>query len=286
MEQNAILKKILISVILLLAACISFFLLARLASSNATFSGIHSSIDQKTKSVLGLSASSAAISTGISLLPGDAASPIAEKFADLTGYFVLILCVLYTEKSMLAVLGVAVFKYVIPVACGLLIVYQFWNREALRKLAAKLVVMGLVVFLAIPISLKLSDSIYESHKEIVETASSDAEQLKETTSQLSDADETHNPITAILNKIQESTSGLLKKCTEMLNRFIESIAVFIVTTCVIPLVVLALFIWLTNKLFGTAIRFPDPKKWRRVFFSGSSEREDDEDFFDEEAEEE
>ena len=264
MEQNNYLKKILISVILLLVACISFFLLARLASSNTDFAGIHDSIDQKTKQVLGLSASSAAISTGISFLPDDAGSPVAQKLADLTGYFLLILCVLYTEKNLLAILGAAVFKYVIPLACGLMIAYQFWNREYLRTLAYKLAVLGIVVFFAIPISLKVSDAVYENHQDIVELTASNAEQMTEKTSQLSDADETHNPITAILNKIQETTSGLIKKGTDMLNRFIESIAIFIVTTCVIPLLVLALIIWIANKLFGTSIRFPNPKKRKKT----------------------
>lgn len=264
MEQNNNLKKILVSILWILVACVSFFLLARLASSNTTFAGIHSSLDQKTKSVLGLSASSAAISTGISLLPGDAGSPIAGKIADLTGYFLLILCVLYTEKNLLAVLGAAVFKYIIPLACALLIAYQFWNREYLRAFAYKLAVLGIVVFFAIPISLKLSDAVYENHRDIIEMTASDAEKMTETTSLLSEADETHNPITAILNKIQETTSGILKKCTDMLNRFIESIAIFIVTTCVIPLLVLALIIWIANKLFGTAFKFPDLRKNRKT----------------------
>ena len=121
MEEKTYLKQIFYAVLLLLVAAVSFFIAARWVSSNELFGEIHASLDQKTQRVLGLSASSAAISTGISLLPGDAGSPIAQKIADLTGYFLLILCVLYTEKNLLAVLGAAVFKFAIPVACLLLI---------------------------------------------------------------------------------------------------------------------------------------------------------------------
>ena len=61
-EKKLNLRPLLISAVLLLIACVSFFLLARWASSNALFEGIHASVDQKTQRVLGLSASSAAIS--------------------------------------------------------------------------------------------------------------------------------------------------------------------------------------------------------------------------------
>ena len=134
-EKKLDLRPVLISALLLLTACVSIFLFARWASSNAVFEGIHASVDQKTQRVLGLSASSAAISTGISLLPGDAGTPIAEKIADLTGDFLLILCVLYTEKNLLAVIGSVVFRYAIPIACGLLIWNQFREKEILRAQA-------------------------------------------------------------------------------------------------------------------------------------------------------
>ena len=254
-EKKLNLKPLLISAVLLLIACVSFFLLARWASSNAVFEEIHASVDQKTQRVLGLSASSAAISTGISLLPGDAGTPIAEKIADLTSDFLLILCVLYTEKNLLAVIGSVVFRYAIPIACGLLIWYQFQNKEILRTLAVKLIVLGLAVFMAIPISLKVSDAIYENHKEIVEMTAEEAEKLNETTSQLTEADEAQNPIAAVLNRLKETSSGLVNKGAQMLNHFIESIAIFIVTTCVMPLLVLVLILWLVNKLTGISIDY-------------------------------
>ena len=40
-------------------------------------------------------------------------------------------------------------------------------------------------------------------------------------SQLSEAEDTRNPISAILNKLQESTSGLLKKGADILNHFVQ-----------------------------------------------------------------
>lgn len=261
MERKDLLKKGFTSALLLLAACVSFFLIANWASSNALFEGIHASVDQKSQRVLGLSASSAAISTGISLLPGDAGTPIAEKIADLTGDFLLILCVLYTEKNLLAVIGSVVFRYAIPIACGLLIWYQFRDREILRTLAVKLIVFGLAVFMAIPISLKVSDAIYENHKEIVEMTAEEAEKMNGTTSQLTEAGDA---IAAVLDRLKETSSGLVNRGAEMLNRFIESIAIFIVTTCIMPLLVLVLLLWLVNKLTGISIDYTVFRRRRRL----------------------
>ena len=264
MERKDLLKKGFIAALLLLAACVSFFLIANWASSNALFEGIHASVDQKTQRVLGLSASSAAISTGISLLPGDAGTPIAQKIADLTGDFLLILCVLYTEKNLLAVIGSVVFRYAIPIACGLLIWYQFRDREILRTLAVKLIVFGLAVFMAIPISLKVSDAIYENHKEIVEMTAEEAEKMNGTTSQLTEAGDAGGAIAAVLDRLKETSSGLVNRGAEMLNRFIESIAIFIVTTCIMPLLVLVLLLWLVNKLTGISIDYTVFRRRRRL----------------------
>lgn len=276
MTEETRLKKILIAVLLILAAVFSFFILAEKTSSNAMFSATLASIDQKTERVLALSASAAAISTGVTLLPGDAGSPIAQKIADLSGYFLLILTVLYTEKNLLAVLGAIVFRFVIPIALCLLALLQFWNRARLRSLAVKVIVFSLVVFLAIPISLKVSDSVYQNHQEILDTAASEAEEISQTTDQLSDANGSQNVISSILGKLKESTSGLVEKAAQMLNRFMESIAVMIVTTCVIPLLVLALILWLANKLFDFGLNVPPPGRGRRRREETDAERNEHE----------
>ena len=45
-------------------------------------------------------------------------------------------------------------------------------------------------------------------------------------------------------------SGLLDKGEALLNHFIETIAVMMVTSCVIPVVILVFLLWLVKVLFG------------------------------------
>jgi len=85
MEAN--LKKALIAALLLLLAVVSFLFLAEKAGDAATHAATLSAVDEKAETVLKLSAASALASAGISAIPGDTATPIAEKLADFTEYF-------------------------------------------------------------------------------------------------------------------------------------------------------------------------------------------------------
>ena len=113
------LVKILISLLLILLAVVSCFPIARLCDNSALNRSLLASIDDKTATVMKLTSAAAIASAGITAIPGDTATPIAEKLADLTGYFLLVLSVLYTEKALLTLLGAAAFKILVPVACAL-----------------------------------------------------------------------------------------------------------------------------------------------------------------------
>ena len=82
MKDNAMLKKILICVLLLLAAVISLLFLGDWAMKIETHDHTINSIDDKVDMVMKLTAASTVASAGISAIPGDTATPIAEKLAD------------------------------------------------------------------------------------------------------------------------------------------------------------------------------------------------------------
>ncbi len=114
MEKN--LSKILVSLLLVLVSAVSFFLVSGLCDGSTVNNSLLTSIEDKTSTVMKLTSASAIASAGISAIPGDTATPIAEKLADLTGYFLIVLSVLYTEKALLTLLGLASFKILIPAA--------------------------------------------------------------------------------------------------------------------------------------------------------------------------
>ena len=153
--SEAVLKKILLSVLLLLAAVFSFLFLADRAAAPATHAETVGVIDEKTEDVLKLTASASLASFGVSAIPGDTATPIASKLADFSEYFLLILCVLYSEKYLIGIIGAGVFRVLIPCACALCIVSLWRHPRLFRRLAFKLAAVGLALYLIIPVVLIL-----------------------------------------------------------------------------------------------------------------------------------
>ena len=78
------LKKVLIAALLLMAGVVSFFFLADIASTPETHTGTIASIDEKTDTVLKLTATSTLASAAVSAIPGDTATPIAVSYTHLT----------------------------------------------------------------------------------------------------------------------------------------------------------------------------------------------------------
>ena len=243
-------KKLLLCGLLLLLAVFSILILGDWASNAETHAATLSALDDKAETVLKLSATSALASAGITAIPGDTATPIAEKLADFTEYFLLILCVLYTEKYLVTILGAAAFRILIPLACVLVGFSLIRSREKLRLLGVKLAIIALALFAVIPMSQWVSDAIYRAHEASIQTAVASAEELTEKTSGLAEAEEDKGLIASVLERIKETAASLIDKAAYTLNRFVETLAVMIVTSCVIPILVLLFFLWIIKLLTG------------------------------------
>lgn len=72
---------------LLVAAVLSFFCIAPHMTQPSTYQNSLNTLQGKQETVLELTAVSAAASTAITVLPGDVATPIADKLADLSWLF-------------------------------------------------------------------------------------------------------------------------------------------------------------------------------------------------------
>ena len=63
--------------------------------------------------------------------------------------------------------------------------------------------------------------------------------------------------------VKDKANKLIDKLTSQLNKMIETIAVMLVTTCVIPILVILLFLWLVKMLFSVEVNV-DMKKVPRL----------------------
>ena len=259
MKSNSGLKIILITVGCILIAALSFFFLAGILSSPETYSGIIRSIDDKVETVLKLTASSTAASAGITAIPGDAGTPIAEKLAEFSEYGILILCVLYAEKYLLSILGSGVFKFIIPIACILYPLGFFRNLEGIKPLLKKIAIVSLALYFVIPLSVRISDRIYETYQASIDNTISAAEEIALETKQLGQSEESQSVLRQAWSALSGGASDLVDRGAEILNRFIESLAIMIVTSCVAPILVLLFSLWIIKQILGTYAYINNPE---------------------------
>lgn len=256
-------KKILKITLPLVLALISFFVLSKYASSAEFHAGTIASLDEKKVTVMELTAASTASSAAITLLPGDVATPIAEKLADISSCFLIVLCAIYLEKYLLTITGYATFAILIPLACVLFSASVFLKNTLFFRLAKKLAVFGIALVLVIPASVKISDLIehtYESSiQETIDSAKESTEQMEDSAAQ----EEEEGFLDGVISKVKDGVSGTVEKVESSLNNFIEALAVMIVTSCVIPVVVLLFFFWLVKIFLGVDIQIPGRNGFRQ-----------------------
>ena len=176
------------------------------------------------------------------------------ELADLTSYFLIILMVIFLEKYLVTLTGYAAFFILIPAACILFAVGICLNRTFLKALAAKTAVFGFVIFMIIPLSIKVTAMIEETYESTMETTMKEAQDI---TDEINDnTDSEGNIISKFVSKIKDGVSGLMEKGENLLNHFIEVVAVMMVTSCFIPIIVLLFMLWFVRLLFGIQINVP------------------------------
>ena len=239
-------KKTLFVVIPLLIALLSVFVLSGPASSPDLHGSTLAALEEKQTTVLELSAASAAASAAITLIPGDVATPIADKLADLSSHFLLVLCAVFLEKYL---------SFLIPVSCLLYVLYVLFDWKSLRLLAARLTAFGLLIFLVIPASVYVSDLIEDSYQASIEAT---IETARDAAAELESESETAGEgekgfFSGLISTVTDGVSGITDKVGEMVNRFMEALAVMLVTCCAIPVLVLLSLLWFAKILLSVEL---------------------------------
>lgn len=259
-------NKCITAAIFLVAGLISFFLIAGWASDPETYFAMNETLDEKKSNVMALAATTTAASAAISILPDDAGSGIADKLADFSTYFMVILAVIYLEKFLLTTFGLLTFKILIPIGCALFIVAVFLRKDGLarvnmQQIGAKILALGIALFLVVPTSVWVTDSIDNSFEASLQ-ASNEAAQAAIQEVEANTQDEQENQedagffenlvgtVQSGINSLTNAAKDALDTMGQQLNNMIDTLAVMIVTSCLVPLIVLALFLQLAKFISG------------------------------------
>ena len=260
LKEKMTTKNILIAVVLLVVALLSFTVITKYATSAEVHNSSLQLLDDKKMTAMELTAGVAATSTAISALPGDAATPIAEQVADLTGPLLLVICAIYLEKFLLTTIGFISFKILIPLACLLGIGYLFLSKESIRIVASKMAVFALVIAIAIPASVSVTKLIETTFEESIQNTYEEANVVTEEAEKSNEQEESKGFMN-FLKGLGDEVTELADSARNALSVFIDAIAVLLITTCVIPILVILFFLWMIKLIFGLNIDLSEARRW-------------------------
>lgn len=230
-------------------------------------------IDQKKGNVLALTTSCVALSAGITAVPGDTGTPVAEQLAQLSGNLGIVLAVLYLEKYLLTILWSVGLGILIPFALVLfaisLGIHGRWSTSTvIRRVATRVLVVAIIGMVLVPASVWVSQKVDETYRVSIEQAQQKAADAADSDSSKASKKKTESTESKnVLEQLADGASSLVTSVTsgakqmtdeivQQVTDLIEGVIVMIVTSCVIPLLVLAAFLWLGHVLLGIDISGP------------------------------
>ena len=254
-----------IIVALVVVALISAFPVRAHFSDPAAYAHTVERLDDKRNVVLGLTAAATGASAAITAIPDDTGTPIAERLMDLSGDLAIVLIAIYIEKYLLTIFGFTAFGILVPVACALLVAVVLTRRRSqiwvtLGGVATKLILMGIVLVITVPASVAVTDMIERTYDLSISTEEISGEVAagEDSAGEAGDAEETTgNPfvdawnfLSSVPELLGNAASDLTDELLNSVSDLIDGFAVLILTTCVVPIGVLAFFLWAANLVTG------------------------------------
>lgn len=263
-------------VALVVMALLSGFVARPYFADTNTWNPVIETIDQKKGNVLALTTSCVALSAGITALPGDTGTPVAEQLAQLSGNLGIVLAVLYLEKYLLTILWSVGLGILVPFSFVLfaisLGIHGRWSTSAvLRRVATRVLVVAMIGMALVPASVWVSQKVDETYRVSIEAAeqkATDAASAADSDNSKASKKKTESAESKnVLEQLADGASGLVTTVTsgakqmtdeivQQVTNLIEGVIVMIVTSCVIPLLVLVAFLWLGHTLLGIDISGP------------------------------
>lgn len=261
--------------LLIVAALLSEFVGRPHFENVETWSGTIEVIDAKKNNVLALTTSTIALSAAISALPDDTGTPVAEQLTQLSGNLGIVLAVLYLEKYLLTILGFLSLGVLGPVAFVLLAISllmhgRLTTSHALFTLGIRVLLVGIIAIAVVPASVWVTQRIDETYQTSIsqekvgenadgsENAGGESQENKNFWESI--ADGASQLVSNLKNGVKSVTDNLVKQVTDL----IEGAIVMIVTSCLVPLLVLAVFLWMGHSLVGIDVSAPTNYLARRL----------------------
>lgn len=253
--------------LLIIAALISKFCVCPHYENVDAWSNYIEVIDAKKDNVLALTTSTIALSAAISALPDDTGTPVAEQLTQLAGNLGIVLAVLYLEKYLLTILGFLSFGVLGPasfvlLAGSLLAHGRLSTGHMLFILGVRILLVGIIAVAVVPASVWVTQRIDETYQTSISQAESEgsAEESEPTDNEDQENknfwDGIANGAAQLVSNLKDGIKSVTDGVVEQVTNLIEGAIVMIVTSCLIPLLVLSVFLWMAHSLMGINVSVP------------------------------
>ena len=246
--------RVFFAIVLLLTIVLSMTVAARRASDPELYGQTLTDLSKKEATVLALTSAAVAASTAIAAVPGDTTTPVADEIADVTSSLVIVLSIIFIEKYLVTILGYTAFMFVIPAACVMLLIWLVNRKDFLFRWGLKIMALGLIIWAVIPLSSHVSVLIERTSQVKYEEAIDEAQQITDEINE--NTDEDGSVLSTFWKKLTGGVTGLVERGKALFVHFLESIAILIATSCVIPILVVFVMVWVTKLIFGVQINAP------------------------------
>jgi len=196
-------------------------------------------LNEQKAEALTLSVSVTAASTALSTLPDDMASPIADELADLSLPLFMIVAIIYLEIFLLTTFGWITSTFMFPAACMLMICFILCRKEFLLVWIKKIMVLSLALIMLIPVSAAITAQIENTYSETVDQKLHAASHIA---SIAESEEEDTNAILSFFSGLADNVASMVDAARNMLSTLVDAVAVLLITSCIIPVITLLLFL--------------------------------------------
>ena len=246
---------------LLLAAALSFFVVARNLPESDFIMDSLESVEDSSNTVMKFSAATLSASLAISALPDDFATPLADSLADMNIYFVAILVALFLEKILIRYGIEAAFTILIPLACLAESLFIVTKKGILKGLAVRLCVLGLTLAFVVPCNTYITGIIASDLtsyvNDTIEETEGGADKLHEAMESGAEDNKTiFEKLSDLFQDAIRDISDLMLHFENTVRRCMNSIAILILTNCLMPLLTFFALKRILKEVFQIAIPLP------------------------------
>ena len=258
--------------ILILIGVFSFFVITSWLPDRGFIKDSIKSVEESSNTVMKFSAATLSTSLAISALPDDFATPLADSLADMNIYFIAILVMLHFEQLLIRYGVKLAFAIAIPAACGIGILAILLKKELLKGIAARVAVLGLAVALVVPCSTHITNYVAADLTAYVENTIADTEDGADKLNEAMDGGTEEQTIFEKLSDLFQTAindmSNLMSHFQNTIRKCMNSIAILILTNCLMPIVNFFILKWILKETFHIALPMPQMRR-KHHFESGS-----------------